>query len=136
MQPYKMISNERSVVKGVHTLLLTIQSHDGDTVELAQSDIANSLLLDDNLVRIQTKDNNRFIIETTLSNSDSNTHVSCSGSHGGEQDACETCAHDKIDINSGVPVIHIDTINCELSKHYYKKPYWFQQRLIPSITIN
>lgn len=101
----------------------------GDTVTRINLYGKMIVLSDDNYIVITGK-RQRFLLENTLTNKLSDVLVSCVGSHGGKNNACDTCIHNRETDPEGYRPVYIATMACELSKHYFgNKPYWFQQRI-------
>ena len=85
-------------------------------------------LSDDNYIVVKGN-NTIYLIENTLTNKDSDVVIGCVGSHGGKNNACDTCLHNREEDPEGYRQVYISTMACELSEFYFSKPYWFQQRI-------
>ncbi|QNI21163.1 hypothetical protein [Vibrio phage vB_pir03] len=105
-----------------------IQTEDG--VERINLYGRTLVITDDNYVLITVK-SKRFAIETSFVNPESTIRAACVGSHGGMNNHCDDCIlnAENIPPGTGKLNLHVDTMPCTLSKHYFNRPYWFQKRI-------
>lgn len=108
---------------------------DGEEVIYSNRTMArDAILSDDNYFLMMNRDGTPLLAIPSDMIEGSEIHGWCLGTHGGMSGACNDCRWN----TEEAPENHVwlSTTPCRLSEHYFQKPYWFQQRLIDSITIN